>query len=128
MTTPSARSTSDRRRDWQGPALFLLGFRPFFLMAGLWAVLAMVLWIAMLTGRVEVPTRFDPIAWHAHEFLFGYGSAVVAEDGHVVGRRGILGQTQIAPPRVDDGTVRDAFAVFERRIVDVGLDEHLAQG
>lgn len=78
MTTPSARSTSDRRRDWQGPALFLLGFRPFFLMAGLWAVLAMVLWIAMLTGRVEVPTRFDPIAWHAHEFLFGYGSAVVA--------------------------------------------------
>lgn len=64
--------------EWQGPALFSYGFRPFFLAGALWAAVSMLLWVGMLTGLVEIPTVLDPVSWHAHEFLFGYLSAAVA--------------------------------------------------
>lgn len=70
--------TAERMRGYRGPALLGQGFRPFFLMAALWAVVAMVLWVVMLSGRAPLPVRFDPVTWHAHEFLFGYLSAVLA--------------------------------------------------
>jgi uncharacterized protein involved in response to NO len=65
-------------RAWTGPAILTYGFRPFFLSAALWAGLAMALWVPMLTGLIVLPTAFDPVSWHAHEFLFGYLGAVVA--------------------------------------------------
>jgi len=65
-------------RDWTGPAILTYGFRPFFFGAALWAVLAMVLWVLMLSGKAALPTAFDPVSWHAHEFLYGYLGAVVA--------------------------------------------------
>ena len=71
-------TTSDRMRAWTGPAILTYGFRPFFLGAAIWAALAMVLWVPMLAGRLELPTAFDPVSWHSHEFLFGYLQAVVA--------------------------------------------------
>jgi uncharacterized protein involved in response to NO len=71
-------STAEQMRAWRGPALLTYGFRPFFFGAGLWAMLAMVLWVPMLNGLVALPTAFDPVSWHAHEFLFGYLGAVVA--------------------------------------------------
>ncbi|WP_255455638.1 NnrS family protein [Salipiger sp. PrR007] len=71
-------TTSDRRRAWTGPALFSYGFRPFFLGAGVWAVLSACLWLALLSGTLALPTRLDPVSWHAHEFLFGYLGAVLA--------------------------------------------------
>lgn len=71
-------TSAERMRAWDGPAILSFGFRPFFLMAGLWAAAAMVLWIAMLSGWAGPPIAFDPIAWHAHEFLFGFLSAVMA--------------------------------------------------
>jgi uncharacterized protein involved in response to NO len=55
-----------------------LGFRPFFFLAGLWAVLAMAAWIAMLSLDFSPPTAVPGSLWHAHEFLFGYGFAVIA--------------------------------------------------
>ncbi len=64
-------------RGWAGPAVLSFGFRPFFLLGGLWAAGAMAVWIAMLSGDLTTPTRFDPVAWHAHEFLFGYLGAVI---------------------------------------------------
>lgn len=71
-------NTSERIRGWTGPAILSFGFRPFFLLAGIWAALAMLLWVAMLAGHEVLPTGFDPVAWHAHEFLFGYLGAVIA--------------------------------------------------
>lgn len=71
-------STAEQMRAWTGPALLTYGFRPFFLFAGLWAGLAMALWVPMLAGHLELPTAFDPVSWHAHELLFGYLGAVVA--------------------------------------------------
>jgi uncharacterized protein involved in response to NO len=38
----------------------------------------MALYVPMLTGALALPTAFDPVSWHAHEFLFGYLGAVVA--------------------------------------------------
>jgi uncharacterized protein involved in response to NO len=71
-------TTTQQMRAWTGPAIFTFGFRPFFFGAGLWAALAMVVWIAMLSGWTVLPTAFDPVSWHAHEFLFGYLGAVIA--------------------------------------------------
>ncbi|MHA6323821.1 NnrS family protein [Roseivivax sp. CAU 1753] len=71
-------STAEQMRAWRGPAILTFGFRPFFLGAAIWAALAMALWIPMLSGALTLPLAFDPVSWHAHEFLFGYLSAVVA--------------------------------------------------
>jgi len=58
--------------------LFTYGFRPFFLGAALWAVVAMALWIGMLAGLWTLGGRYGALAWHAHEMIFGYTGAVVA--------------------------------------------------
>ena len=73
-----AQTSAEQMRAWQGPALFSYGFRPFFLFGALWVVLAMLIWLAALTGAIDLPTRFDRVSWHAHEFLFGYLGAVLA--------------------------------------------------
>jgi uncharacterized protein involved in response to NO len=57
--------------------LLSYGFRPFFLGAALWACIAMVLWIGLLSGFWNFATSYGAIAWHAHEFLFGYIAAVM---------------------------------------------------
>ena len=59
-------------------AFLTLGFRPFFLAAGLWSAAALALWIAMLVVGAAVPSRFDPLAWHIHEMLFGFVMAAIA--------------------------------------------------
>lgn len=71
-------TTGEQMRAWRGPAIFSYGFRPFFFAAGLWAAVAMSGWIFMLSGWAALPTAFDPVSWHAHEFLFGYLGAVMA--------------------------------------------------
>lgn len=58
-------------------ALLSYGFRPFFLGAALWACIAMVLWIGLLAGYWTFAIGYGEIAWHAHEFLFGYIAAVM---------------------------------------------------
>jgi uncharacterized protein involved in response to NO len=58
-------------------SLLSYGFRPFFLSAALWACIAMVLWIGLLSGWWTLGTGYGAIAWHAHEFLFGYIAAVM---------------------------------------------------
>ena len=70
--------TAEKIKLWQGPAILSYGFRPFFLGGALWAAFAMVLWIMALSGQIELPTTLDPVSWHAHAFLFGYTSAIIA--------------------------------------------------
>ncbi len=60
-----------------GWAPFALGFRPFFLAAGLYAVLMMALWLAILNGKLQLGS-LSPFVWHGHEMLFGFTVAVIA--------------------------------------------------
>ena len=59
------------------------GFRPFFLLAGAYAVLAMAAWLFWLAlhannGVVPSPTfSVAPHLWHGHEMLFGFAGAVI---------------------------------------------------
>ena len=59
-------------------ALFNYGFRPFFLLAGLYAVIAMLIWLTVyMTGIWPIGTATSYL-WHAHEMLFGFVSAAIA--------------------------------------------------
>jgi uncharacterized protein involved in response to NO len=72
MTTTSA----ERYRAHRGPALFSMGFRPFFLFSAAWAALAVPIWVAAYAGLL--PQHTFTRDWHVHEMLFGYLSGVIA--------------------------------------------------
>jgi uncharacterized protein involved in response to NO len=75
--------TGAQKRRYTGPVFFEYGFRPFFLGAGIQAVLAMLAWMAWITlqqqdaGWVGLSIAGPVHQWHAHEMIFGYGLAVV---------------------------------------------------
>ncbi|MGE0737494.1 MAG: NnrS family protein, partial [Alphaproteobacteria bacterium] len=75
MSMPAALKS---RREYAGPALFSYGFRPFFLAAGVWAVISLPLWLHQFFGDISLPTHLAPLDWHVHEMLFGYVAAAVA--------------------------------------------------
>lgn len=56
---------------------FSYGFRPFFLLNGLFAVAAMLLWILMLHGGWPSGPKNSTL-WHAHEMLVGFAMATIA--------------------------------------------------
>lgn len=58
--------------------MFALGFRPFFLAAGVAAIGLVGLWIADYAGAISLPTYYGAVSWHGHEMVFGYTAAVVA--------------------------------------------------
>lgn len=66
-----------RLRDHKGPALFSYGFRPFFLFGSLYAGLAILTWLPVFFGELQLSTAFHPRDWHIHEMLYGYLSAVI---------------------------------------------------
>lgn len=70
MTPPSAGAAR--------PVLLQAGFRPFFLLAGLWAAAALALWVGVLHGGAAPPSLFWPALWHAHEMLYGFVLATLA--------------------------------------------------
>ncbi len=57
---------------------FAGGFRPFFLLCGLYALAPLVWWVASLWGAVAMPAGWSPMVWHGHEMLFGFVMAAVA--------------------------------------------------
>jgi uncharacterized protein involved in response to NO len=60
-------------------ALFSIGFRPFFLLAGLQAALSIILWVFTYNGILTLDTAWqNPIVWHGHEMIFGFAVAVIA--------------------------------------------------
>lgn len=61
-----------------GPALAAKGFRPFFLLAGLFALAIVPSWLLFLTGVLRLDGYLDPSSWHAHEMIFGFTVAVIA--------------------------------------------------
>ncbi len=60
-------------------ALFALGFRPFFLGAGVAALLLLAIWVyAYASGAALANYYGSGMAWHGHEMIFGYTVAVLA--------------------------------------------------
>jgi uncharacterized protein involved in response to NO len=57
-------------------ALWRLGFRPFYLLASIFASVSILLWVAEYAGYLPDGYLRDPV-WHAHEMLFGYTIAVI---------------------------------------------------
>lgn len=61
------------------PAVLLsYGFRPFFLAAGVYAALAVLLWLPLLFGKLPLPIAMTPRDWHIHEMVYGYAAAAIA--------------------------------------------------
>lgn len=60
-------------------ALSHLGFRPFFLLSAIFAVIGMVLWLGIYNfAWALLPVSYPVNVWHAHEMVFGYAVAVAA--------------------------------------------------
>ena len=92
MTNPSQKTSrpsnlhsiteSQARKEhpMTGVGIWRLGFRPFYLGAALFSATAILLWLGALFGGLSLPTfsSIDPIAWHAHEMVFGFALAVIA--------------------------------------------------
>ncbi len=69
----------DSKPEDFGPPILRLGFRPFFLAAGIFAIISMAIWMASYIFSVELAlSGIAPGIWHAHEMIFGYVLAVVA--------------------------------------------------
>lgn len=54
-----------------------LGFRPFYLAAASFALLAIPLWVALFLGQWNLTMALPTLLWHAHEMLFGFAIAVI---------------------------------------------------
>ena len=60
-------------------ALDHLGFRPFFLLGSLFAVISVALWAWLYRTGTPLPVGdLSAVTWHAHEMIYGYGLAVIA--------------------------------------------------
>ncbi len=59
------------------PAVWNLGFRPFYLAGAAWAVIAMALWMGQWTGFFQLRGHLNGVAWHMHEMIFGFAFAIV---------------------------------------------------
>jgi uncharacterized protein involved in response to NO len=58
--------------------IFLLGFRPFYLLAAMFAVVAMPVWLGIYFGVIPAGGYLDGAAWHSHEMVFGFVTAVIS--------------------------------------------------
>jgi uncharacterized protein involved in response to NO len=55
------------------------GFRPFFLLGGIWTPLALVILLLALVGSVNWPGEALPLfRWHGHEMIFGFAVTAIA--------------------------------------------------
>lgn len=128
-TAPGGTGAAARARgSGTGLALFAHGFRPFFLMAGIWAPLGVALWVAILAG-LDVPAGPLPaLRWHAHEMLTGFvGAAIIGflltAVPNWTGRRGYAGPPLVALVLI---FLAGRFALLPGSPLPIGLAAPLA--
>ncbi|PSU60388.1 NnrS family protein [Photobacterium aphoticum] len=69
----------DNEKEQKILPLFRLAFRPFFLAASVFSVVAMLMWALFWSGKLS-PVGWmynNPIWWHGHEMLFGFTGAII---------------------------------------------------
>jgi uncharacterized protein involved in response to NO len=74
-TTPPLRSPA--AAPPRNFALWNLGFRPLYLLAGVFATLSVPVWTAQYVGWLGANAIVAGPLWHAHEMIFGYAFAVI---------------------------------------------------
>ena len=58
--------------------LFSAGFRVFFPLGAIGAVLLLPYWVMLITGYSDyLPSYFSPMAWHQHEMVFGVFAPII---------------------------------------------------
>ncbi len=63
------------------PARFAIarkGFRPFFLLAAVFACAIVPAWLLVIFGILRPTAYIDATTWHAHEMIFGFVVVVIA--------------------------------------------------
>jgi len=75
---PHERIAEIKRKAEAGPTILQHSFRPFFMAAGFWAMLAVPFWLTSYMGVLVLPAGFDGLLWHQHEMLFGFAAAAIA--------------------------------------------------
>lgn len=57
--------------------LLNIGFRPFYLLGAVFAVVAMAAWLVVFTGMANLGGYLQGVSWHSHEMVFGFTMAVM---------------------------------------------------
>lgn len=60
------------------PAFLRGGFRPFFFGAGVWALVAVGIWLHALAMGSSTIGAMEALAWHRHEMMFGFVGATIS--------------------------------------------------
>lgn len=55
-----------------------LGFRPFYLFAALFAIVAVPAWLMSFAAGTPLGGYLRGMAWHSHEMIFGFAPAIIA--------------------------------------------------
>ncbi|KJY85033.1 short-chain dehydrogenase [Vibrio galatheae] len=69
---------TDKKIEEAIPAVLRLGFRPFFLLGSIYAVVAIALWVWMFHSGQPAQLNVPALWWHVHEMVFGFAMAIVA--------------------------------------------------
>lgn len=59
-------------------ALFAYGFRPFFLLAGIYALVSVPFWLWTYARGAAPLANVAPQFWHGHEMIYGFVAAAIA--------------------------------------------------
>lgn len=69
---------TDKTVEEKIPPILRLGFRPFFLLGSLYAIIAIVIWVWAFQAGQPTYLQVPALWWHVHEMLFGFSMAIVA--------------------------------------------------
>ncbi|MDH5544447.1 MAG: NnrS family protein [Gammaproteobacteria bacterium] len=115
-------------------ALHHLGFRPFFLLGSLFALVSIALWTLQYHFSIAIPAipQYPAVVWHGHEMVFGYAMAVVGGFLLTAARNWTNVQTlHGAPLLILAGTwllarlcafIDSAYAMQAMILLDIGFD------
>jgi uncharacterized protein involved in response to NO len=58
--------------------MFQLGFRPFYALASIFAIVVVIVWLSAFAGFTNTGVYLHSVVWHSHEMVFGFIVAVVS--------------------------------------------------
>lgn len=67
----------DKAKEEKIWPVFRLGFRPFFLLAAVYAIFSVPVWLWLRSHGTPASFTVPALWWHGHELLFGFALAVV---------------------------------------------------